>query len=103
MITGTDVDYGTLTRILFKHLKNTSGVDVHYLHTVTDLKRDPQSHEWIITTHCSMTHEKRLFQSPFLFIGAGAGALELLAISDITDGAGYGDVPCVGISIPGDE
>src|SRR5699024_12325585 len=78
MITGTDVDYGTLTRLLFEHLKNSSGVSVRYLNTVTDFERDSQSNEWIVTARCSMTHEKRQFQTPFVVVGAGGGGVELL-------------------------
>ncbi len=103
MITGTDVDYGTLTRILFEHLKNASGVNVQYLHTVTDLKRDAQSNEWIVTARCSMTHEKRHFQTPFVFIGAGGGSLELLEKSNIPEGHGYGGFPVGGIWLRCDD
>src|SRR5690625_1801414 len=94
--TGTDVDYGSLTRLLFKQLQKDNGVDVHYLHTVHDLKRTAEQ-QWVVSAHCSMTHEKRQFQAPFVFIGAGGGALELLQKSDIPEGRGYGGFPVGGV------
>src|SRR5690625_1421647 len=103
MMTGTDVDYGTLTRLLFKHLKTSTGVQVHYLHTVVDLQRDPQTNHWVVTTHCSLTHEKRRFEAPFVFIGAGGGALELLEKADIPEGHGYGGFPVGGVWLRCDD
>src|SRR5690625_7959056 len=50
-----------------------------------------------------MTHEKRHFQSPFVFIGAGGGALELLEKSDIPEGHGYGGFPVGGIWLRCDD
>src|SRR5690625_5098244 len=37
MLTGTDVDYGTLTRILMQHLQHSSNISVQYLSNVVDL------------------------------------------------------------------
>lgn len=39
IITGSDVDYGALTHILFKSLAQKSGVSLNYLSRVHDLKR----------------------------------------------------------------
>lgn len=101
MITGTDVDYGALTRILFEHLKNSS--DVNYLHTVTNLQRDAQSGQWLVTTHCTANGQEQVFQAPFVFVGAGGGAIELLQKSGIPEGYGYGGFPVGGIWLRCDD
>src|SRR6266478_982001 len=40
IVTGTDVDYGSLTNRLVDHLKASSRFSVHYLHHVTGLSRE---------------------------------------------------------------
>ena len=37
---GTDINFGALTRMLFEHLKNKD-VEVNYKHSVKDIKRTP--------------------------------------------------------------
>ena len=96
MITGTDVDYGTLTHTLFGHLEKTPGVQVHYNTTVSDLTRNADG-QWEVSAHCSITREKRDYRASFVFVGAGGGALELLQKADIPEGQGYGGFPVGGI------
>lgn len=97
MITGTDVDYGALTHLLFKHLARLDGVEIHYLNTVTHLHRASNQASWQVESQSSLTHEKRAFEASFVFIGAGGGALELLQKSAIPEGQGYGGFPVGGV------
>src|ERR1700677_2685691 len=43
MRTGTDVDYGALTRHLLDSLKDKEGITIHYFHRVKDLRREGDS------------------------------------------------------------
>ena len=40
---GTDVNFGALTRMLFDHLKNEN-VEINYKHSVEDIKRTATAH-----------------------------------------------------------
>jgi len=40
MVTGTDVDYGALTKDLLDSLKGKEGFSIHFFHRVMDLRRD---------------------------------------------------------------
>jgi malate dehydrogenase (quinone) len=95
MITGADVDYGTLTRLLFKHLSAQPGVKVYCKHRVRTLTREGA--RWRLKVENSETDDSLTVSAGFVFIGAGGGALELLQKSDIPEGHGYGGFPVSGI------
>ncbi len=95
MVTGADVDYGALTRLLFKHLSAQPGVAVRYKHKVTGLKRDAGGWRVSVRDIAAGTHGE--VAAKFVFIGAGGGALELLEKSGIPEGHGYGGFPVSGI------
>jgi malate dehydrogenase (quinone) len=95
MVTGADVDYGALTRLLFKHLSAQPGVSVRYKHKVTGLKRDAGGWRVSVQDIAAGTHGE--VTAKFVFIGAGGGALELLEKSGIPEGHGYGGFPVSGI------
>src|SRR5271167_2880270 len=40
MVTGTDVDYGALTKVLLNSLKGKDGISIHFFSRVQDLRRD---------------------------------------------------------------
>ncbi|MDN4525072.1 malate:quinone oxidoreductase [Fictibacillus fluitans] len=93
--TGTDVNFGALTRILFDHLK-TKNVDVLYGHGVNDLKRTSDgSWELKIKNNDSGTVERH--KAKFVFIGGGGGSLHLLQKSGIPEGKHIGGFPVSGI------
>ncbi|MDD2704590.1 MAG: malate dehydrogenase (quinone) [Acidocella sp.] len=96
MVTGTDVDYGALTRLMFKHLTAQPGVTVHYKHKVKGLKRDAGG-RWLVEAHAVGADASAEISTKFVFIGAGGGSLELLQKSDIPEGHGYGGFPVSGI------
>ncbi|MDX1961079.1 MAG: malate:quinone oxidoreductase [Leptospiraceae bacterium] len=92
---GTDVDFGTLTRGMFKYLATLPGVSVKYLEDVKDLEREPGG-LWNLTATNQATHEKEHHEANFVFIGAGGGSLPLLEKSDIPEAKGFGGFPVSG-------
>jgi malate dehydrogenase (quinone) len=95
MITGADVDYGSLTRLLFKDLSAQSGVAIHYKHRVRALTQEGA--RWRLQVENGETGDSLDVSAGFVFIGAGGGALELLEKSGIPEGHGYGGFPVSGI------
>jgi malate dehydrogenase (quinone) len=96
MISGTEVDYGALTRLLVSHLEAQPGFSVQYKHKVVDLDRLDDG-RWGVTVEDRQTGEERTVSARFVFVGAGGGALELLETSKIPEGRGYGGFPVSGI------
>lgn len=96
MVTGADVDYGALTRLLFKHLTAQPDVAVRYKHKVKGLKRDAGG-RWLVQVHDIVAGTTAEVSAKFVFIGAGGGSLELLEKSGIPEGHGYGGFPVSGI------
>ena len=84
---GTDVDFGSITRQLINHLK-TSGVDVFTKNEVKGLKRSGST--WTVK------HSHGLATANFVFVGAGGYALKLLQKSGIKEAKGYGTFPVSG-------
>jgi malate dehydrogenase (quinone) len=102
IITGTDVDYGSLTHLLVKHLTGQPGVEVRYKHQVTDLKRENNG-PWQLEIEDMAGRTKYTVPAKFVFIGAGGGAIELLQKSRIPEGHGYGGFPVSGIWLRCDD
>jgi malate dehydrogenase (quinone) len=95
METGTDVNFGALTRSLVGWLKSEGGVKVHLSHEVLNLHRDGDS-SWRLYVLDKTTGEKRTVNAKFVFLGAGGGALPLLQKSGIKEGRGFGGFPVSG-------
>jgi malate dehydrogenase (quinone) len=100
IITGTDVDYGSLTHLLVKHLVSQPGVEVLYRHEVTDLKRE-NGGPWQLEVEDTASRAR--YQAKFVFIGAGGNAIGLLQKSRIPEGHGYGGFPLSGIWLRCDD
>jgi malate dehydrogenase (quinone) len=96
IITGADVDYGSLTRQLVGYLAGRKGFAVHYSHRVTGISREPGG-RWRIDMKNQHSGEKRSATAKFVYLGAGGGALPLLQKSKIPEGRGYGGFPVSGI------
>jgi malate dehydrogenase (quinone) len=96
IITGTDVDYGSLTHHLVHHLAGLPGFAVHYRHRVTNFVREADKRWWVEVEDLE-TGEMRSVKAKFVFIGAGGGSLPLLEKSGIPEGQGYGGFPVSGI------
>jgi malate dehydrogenase (quinone) len=95
IVTGTDVDYGALTKDLIDSLEGKDGVSIHFFSRVQDLQRDGDA--WSVKIRDEQTGEHRYVQAEFVFIGAGGGSLPLLQKSGIPEGRGYAGFPVSGI------
>jgi malate dehydrogenase (quinone) len=95
MVTGADVDYGTLTHLLFKQLGAQNGVSLHYRHEVVNLKRQVDG-RWQIEAKDEASGEVVATDAKFVFIGAGGAALLLVQKSGIPEARGYGGFPVSG-------
>lgn len=92
---GTDVNFGALTRSIFKYLETLDGVTVHFNHEVKSLKKR-ETGIWRIKVKDLASGEKKKVYTPFVFIGAGGGSLLLLEKANIPEGEGYGGFPVSG-------
>ena len=92
---GTDVNFGALTRCMFKYLESLEGVTTHFHHEVYDLKKRDDG-KWRIKVKDIATGEKKKIYTPFVFIGAGGGSLLLLEKANIPEGEGFGGFPVSG-------
>jgi len=95
MRTGTDVDYGALTRQLLDIFRGMAGTAIHYSSRVQDLHREGDL--WNLRIRDEITGEHRHVSATFVFLGAGGGSLHLLQKSHIPEGRGYAGFPVSGI------
>jgi len=91
---GTDVDFGSLTRLLLDGLV-TSGAQLKLEHRVTSLhkKRDGL---WHLGIRHDVGGTPLELTARFVFVGAGGAALQLLQKSGIREIRGYGGFPISG-------
>lgn len=92
---GTDVNFGALTRMLLKHLQEQK-VEVHYKHSVKNIKRKSDK-SWELTVKNLTSGAVERHRAKFVFIGAGGGSLHLLQKSGIPEGKHIGGFPVSGI------
>jgi malate dehydrogenase (quinone) len=101
MITGTDVDYGALTKILLDSLHGKPGFSLTFRSRVQNLRRE--GNLWNVEIRDETTGVHREVQTKFVFIGAGGGSLPLLQKSRISEGHGYAGFPVSGIWLRCDD
>ncbi|WP_094094870.1 malate:quinone oxidoreductase [Paenibacillus physcomitrellae] len=92
---GTDVNFGALTRILFTHLKDQN-VDIRYNHQVKNIKRAADG-MWELKVKNMGSGTTERHAAKFVFIGGGGGSLHLLQKSGIPEGKGIGGFPVSGL------
>ena len=80
---GTDVNFGALTRMLFDHLKNKD-VEVNYKHSVEDIKRTSDG-SWELKVKNVESGNIERHTAKFVFIGGGGGSLHLLQKTGIPE------------------
>jgi malate dehydrogenase (quinone) len=102
IISGTDVDFGALTRHLVHHLVGQPGCSVHYKTPVTNLVR-AEDKRWRVEVQDLDSGERHSVTAKFVFIGAGGAALPLLQKSGIPEGYGYAGFPVSGIWLRCDD
>lgn len=91
---GTDVDFGSITRQMFTHLRK-NGVQIDTSTEVKDLVRN-RNNSWNIKTRSLTTSQVEYVNANFVFVGAGGWALKLLQKSGIAEAKGYGTFPVGG-------
>lgn len=91
---GTDVNFGALTRILFDHLESKN-VEVNYGHTVDQIRRTNDG-LWEVKVH-SDSGKLEYRTAKFIFIGAGGGSLHLLQKTGIPESKRVGGFPVSGL------
>lgn len=94
MDAGTDVNFGTLTRKMGRHLMANTNVEIFVYTEVKDI--DPIKNGWKMKVKDRTHNIKHDVTADFVFIGAGGYALPLLDSSDIKESAGYGGFPVSG-------
>ncbi|MQP24095.1 malate:quinone oxidoreductase [Flavobacterium sp. LMO8] len=92
---GTDVNFGNLTRQMFRYLQNQENINMYFQHEVSKLKKN-KDNEWVVKVKDLNTGKTRKIITKFIFIGAGGGSLPLLEKSQIFEGKGFGGFPVSG-------
>lgn len=91
---GTDVDFGALTRALVDNLV-ANGAELALNNRVRSIKRTPDG-LWRIKVRHEVGHTPHQVEARFVFVGAGGGALHLLQKSGIPEITGFGGFPISG-------
>ncbi|WP_077623728.1 malate:quinone oxidoreductase [Sediminibacillus massiliensis] len=92
---GTDVNFGALTRRMFEHLESTDVV-VNYKHSVEDIKRTSDG-SWEVKVHDIDNGKIEYHTAKFVFIGGGGGSLPLLQKTGIPESKHIGGFPVSGL------
>jgi malate dehydrogenase (quinone) len=91
---GTDVDFGALTRQLFDHLTE-NGLDLRLNHEVRKLRRQKDG-TWLVKYRHKVGKTPGELRARFVFVGAGGWAIKLLQGAGIREIRGYGVFPIGG-------
>lgn len=92
---GTDVNFGALTRHMFDDLEE-QGVEVHYNHSVKDIYRTNDD-RWGIKVINVASGRVEHHDAKFIFIGAGGGSISLLQKTGIPESKHIGGFPVSGL------
>lgn len=91
---GTDVDFGAITKQMFSWLRSNEVV----VQTSAEVKALTKTvnHGWNLKFVDTKTGQIEFINSKFVFVGAGGWALKLLQKSGIAEAKGYGSFPVGG-------
>ncbi|WP_438433718.1 malate dehydrogenase (quinone) [Gorillibacterium sp. sgz500922] len=92
---GTDVNFGALTRLLFTHLQGRD-VKMEFNRHVKDIRRTRDG-GWELKVQNTESGAVEHRRARFVFIGGGGGSLHLLQKSGIPEGKGIGGFPVSGL------
>ncbi|MEC0181327.1 malate:quinone oxidoreductase [Paenibacillus peoriae] len=92
---GTDVNFGALTRMLFDHLKSKN-VELYYKHKIKDIKRTSDG-SWEVKVQNLDNGKIEYHTAKFVFIGGGGGSLPLLQRTGIPESKHIGGFPVSGL------
>ncbi len=93
-LSGSDVDFGALTRILVERLK-ARGIRSLPEHKVVGLTKNSEG--WTLKVHSEVGGTPSWVDTSFVFVGAGGMSLNLLQTSGIPEIRGYGGFPVSGV------
>ncbi|MCG7338174.1 malate dehydrogenase (quinone) [Staphylococcus sp. ACRSN] len=93
--TGTDVNFSELTKKLFHNLAEKQ-VELNYKHQVEDLKQRKDG-VWEVKVKDLNSNETKVYESDFVFIGAGGASLPLLQKTGIKESKHVGGFPVSGL------
>ena len=94
MDSGTDVNFGVISRKLLQWLAQQPGCGIAAHHRVVDLTKTTGG--WDVSIKDLSTGETRHNRAKFVFVGAGGGSLHLLQKSAIPEAKGLGGFPIGG-------
>ena len=94
MDSGTDVNFGNISRKLLGWLGTQPGCGIAPSHKVTDL--DKKGDRWNVTIKDLASGKTRKNTAKFVFVGAGGGSLPLLQKAGIPESKGLGGFPIGG-------
>lgn len=94
-VSGSDVDFGALTRILMNRLV-AGGARLLTEHRVSTVKRTKDS-KWNLVVRSEIGETPVDISASFVFVGAGGMALNVLQRSGIKEIRGYGGFPVSGV------
>jgi len=94
MESGTDVNFGVVSRKLIEWLAKQDGCAAHLGQRVTDLRKNGDVWEVCVRDLKKGTLVRKRY--PFVFIGAGGGSLPLLQKAGVREIHGYGGFPIGG-------
>nr|WP_263313360.1 malate dehydrogenase (quinone) [Mammaliicoccus sp. Marseille-Q6498] len=92
---GTDVNFGNLTRSMIDNLKENN-VDIQFNQSVQNIRRN-QDNSWQLKIYNSETKKTEYHNADFVFIGAGGGSLPLLQKTGIKEASNIGGFPVSGL------
>jgi malate dehydrogenase (quinone) len=92
---GTDVNFGALTRMLLDHLM-TKDVEIKFNSSVDNVKRTSDN-KWEIKVKNNAEGKIENHTADFVFVGGGGGSLHLLQKSGIPEGKHIGGFPVSGL------
>lgn len=92
---GTDINFGSLTRMLFNHLESEN-IDMNYNHSVENMNHTKNG-LWELKVRNLKSGTAESHTAKFVFIGSGGGSLHLLQKSGIQEGKHIGGFPVSGL------
>ncbi len=92
---GTELNYGALTKALFKILEEKFDTPVYCNQEVLDVDPDTDL-DWTVAIKSTKTGKQENVDAKHVFIGAGGGSLLLLQKVEIEEKEGYGGFPVSG-------
>ncbi|MGF7193429.1 malate dehydrogenase (quinone) [Staphylococcus pasteuri] len=93
--TGTDVNFGALTKKLFSNLQQKN-VDINYKHEVLDVTKQNDG-TWLVEVKNLANNQVTTYETDFVFIGAGGASLPLLQKTGIKESKHIGGFPVSGL------